>query len=319
MLSGTGGTENYTIGQIRELNRRGIKAQIITIGLGKNDGRKNFRDIKFHATTMDKVAKLTGPIVFVNSESAHTYNPTKNKGFVALHIPPDLSIPKEKYVNALKDKGLIVPSEYSRRLWGDFLGRYDLNIVYPFATPDFVIAPAPPYNTGKILFAGRLTAGKGIYTLLAALTPFDKINKVDVVATGTHTSEGRILRRFIRWHPKINIIPAQHTFEDMANLLVGYDVVIMPSSDSLWHESFGILSIEAQHAGCRVVASRGGGLPETDCGGLILIDPDNPMALQKGILEGLKLGRLTDKERVKAGAKFTLSGSVDSLLWALSK
>ncbi len=32
--AGTGGSENYTVGQVRELTRRGIRAQVVTVGLG---------------------------------------------------------------------------------------------------------------------------------------------------------------------------------------------------------------------------------------------------------------------------------------------
>ncbi|QQS18842.1 hypothetical protein IPL68_02160 [Candidatus Saccharibacteria bacterium] len=43
MLAGTGGSETYTAGHIRELLRRGIAAQVVTIGHGTRDGRKDFR------------------------------------------------------------------------------------------------------------------------------------------------------------------------------------------------------------------------------------------------------------------------------------
>ena len=45
--AGTGGSENYTTGQVRELNRRGVPAQVVTIGLGEADGRDQFTDIPF--------------------------------------------------------------------------------------------------------------------------------------------------------------------------------------------------------------------------------------------------------------------------------
>ena len=31
--AGTGGSENYTVSQVRELTRRGIAAQVVTVGL----------------------------------------------------------------------------------------------------------------------------------------------------------------------------------------------------------------------------------------------------------------------------------------------
>ena len=38
MLAGTGGSETYTAGHVRELRRRGIDAQVLTIGHGIKDG-----------------------------------------------------------------------------------------------------------------------------------------------------------------------------------------------------------------------------------------------------------------------------------------
>jgi hypothetical protein len=78
-----------------------------------------------------------------------------------------------------------------------------------------------------------------------------------------------------------------------------------------------MVSVEAQHAGCRVVASKSGGLPETDAGGLMLVKPDDPNALAKAIAKAVKLGPLTQAERSKATHKFTLEQSVDSLLKAI--
>jgi glycosyltransferase involved in cell wall biosynthesis len=86
---------------------------------------------------------------------------------------------------------------------------------------------------------------------------------------------------------------------------------------SVFAEPFGMLSIEAQHTGCRVVASNIGGLPETNCGLLTLVEPRNPRALIKGVEQAIALGPATKKERDKAKDSFMLDKSVDSLLSAL--
>jgi glycosyltransferase involved in cell wall biosynthesis len=91
----------------------------------------------------------------------------------------------------------------------------------------------------------------------------------------------------------------------------------MPSSDIYWKEIFGIVSVEAQHAGCRVVASNAGGIPETDCGGLVLVKPDDPQALANGIVRAASLGPLTAAERMYATSQFTVATSVDQLLHIL--
>jgi glycosyltransferase involved in cell wall biosynthesis len=91
----------------------------------------------------------------------------------------------------------------------------------------------------------------------------------------------------------------------------------MPSNGQYWHETFGIVSIEAQHAGCRVVASDDGGLPETDCGGLILVPADDAEALALGIREAIARGPVSVPDRRVAGTRFTVAQSVDQLLAAL--
>src|SRR6202012_807719 len=93
-----------------------------------------------------------------------------------------------------------------------------------------------------------------------------------------------------------------------------HDIVVMPSNSQYWHETFGIVSIEAQHSGCRVVASDDGGLPETDCGGVALVSPDNAEALPWGIREASDSGPLSAADRLAAGRQFTVAQSVDALL-----
>ena len=98
-----------------------------------------------------------------------------------------------------------------------------------------------------------------------------------------------------------------------------HDIVLMPSNSQYWHETFGIVSIEAQHAGCRVVASDDGGLPETDCGALTLVEPDNAEALAWGIREAIAAGPMPASGRQAAAGRFTVGQSVDALLDILSR
>jgi D-inositol-3-phosphate glycosyltransferase len=44
-------------------------------------------------------------------------------------------------------------------------------------------------------------------------------------------------------------------------------------------------SVEAQHSGCRVIASLSGGLPETDCGILDLVPAGNAYLVSEKIKE----------------------------------
>ncbi len=47
MLAGTGGSETFTAGHIRELTRRGIDAQIVIVGPAVKHSRQDFPDIPF--------------------------------------------------------------------------------------------------------------------------------------------------------------------------------------------------------------------------------------------------------------------------------
>lgn len=317
-LAGTGGSENYTAGHIRELNRRGINAELITIGPGKNDGRSDFPDIPFRSVASpEALAELDTTLIFI------TYPidvKTKNQSYVILHCPLSLCDQEQSFSMAGTDnKRLIAPSNYAATLWAGHFARPHVPVVYPFADRAFSTVPIPKRNNNKlkILFAGRLTPDKGVYTLMAALH-FNVMRDLNFELTATsacdHSEEGKLVRTLFAAHPLINLVPARKSPQAMAELMAQHDIVVMPTTDQFWHEAFGIVSVEAQHAGCRVVASNAGGLPETDCGGLVLVEPDNPIALAQGIAKASQLGRLTPKERAKAATQFTVKASVDELL-----
>jgi len=94
MLAGTGGSETFTAGQVRELLRRSIKTQVVTIGHGIQDGRDDFPDIPFLALkSQEEIRNLSGTVVFVNKPYA---SKTKNKAAVILHcVTPELEEQQE--------------------------------------------------------------------------------------------------------------------------------------------------------------------------------------------------------------------------------
>lgn len=324
--AGTGGSENYTIGHVRELNRRGVPAQVVTVGLGDDDGRDEFDGIPFLALpSTAAIALLAEPVVFV-SEAPEV--PLLASAYQILHVPPPLRARERADLTAAtQDRALIATSRFAARLWADFLDvdPPTIEVVHPFAEPVFAREPRPLPVPGqvRVLYAGRLTPEKGIYTLLAALhsdlIAGDERLSFTVTLAGAERPQGRIIRRLLDAHPGVRVVAAQRTPAAMAALMVDFDVVVMPSNSQYWHETFGIVSIEAQHAGCRVVASDDGGLPETDCGGLILVAPDDAEALAAGIVRAARAGPLTVPQRCAAAREFTVAQSVDALLAALSR
>jgi glycosyltransferase involved in cell wall biosynthesis len=322
--AGTGGSENYTVGQVRELIRRGISAQVVTVGLGAKDGRTEFVDIPFKSLeNQAQISQLKGTVVFIN-EAANVE--TLSPAFVIMHIPPPHHEGgRTAIMKMIKGRTLIATSKYAAQLWADYVGRElsDVHVAFPFAEPCFAtqvrqLAHGPKV---RILFAGRLSAQKGIYTMLEMLH-IDIIRKnhnlvFSVTTAGADKPEGKIIRLLVEAHPNLTVIPALKTPAAMAELMSVHDIVIMPSNSQYWHETFGIVAAEAQHSGCWVVASNDGGLPETNCGGVILVKPDDPEALAEGIQIAIKKGPLPDNIRRQAANLFTVEQSVDNLLQVL--
>jgi D-inositol-3-phosphate glycosyltransferase len=319
--AGTGGSENYTVGHVRELNRRGIPAQVVTVGLGTEDGRDEFTDIPFLSLRMlAEVGDLDGTVVFVNEP--HPV-PTRNPAFLILHNPPPIREQEKAFaVAGTRVLALIATSRYAAEVWANYLDVdvATVNVVYPFAEPCFAtqFRPDKPPGKTRVLFAGRLSPEKGVYTLLETLH-IDIIEQdVDLTFTATTAGadkpQGKIIERLLGEHPGISMVTARKTPATMAALMARHDVVVMPSNSQYWHETFGIVSIEAQHSGCRVIASDDGGLPETDCGGILLVKPDNAEALAWGIRTAIDSGPFSLTSRQRAGTRFTVEQSVNALI-----
>lgn len=324
--AGTGGSENYTIGQVRELIRRAVPAQVVTIGLGVDDGRDEFPGIPFLSLPkLADISNLDSVVVFVNEPHVIA---TRYPAYLILHNPPPI---REKLrvfaVEGTIGRTLIVTSRYAAGLWSKYL-KVDVStlaVVYPFAEPCFGAQPRllTTTDTTRILFAGRLSPEKGIYTLLETLH-IDIIEQdvkliFTVTTAGADKPQGKIIEQLVEAHPRIDVVATRKTPKKMAFLMAKHDIVVMPSNSQYWHETFGIVSIEAQHSGCWVVASDDGGLPETNCGGVVLVKPDNAEALAWGIREAVANGPLSAETREDASTKFTIGQSVDSLLRVLFK
>lgn len=318
MLAGTGGSETYTAGHVRELVRRGIKAQVVTIGHGKKDGRKDFSDIPFLAlSSSGEISDLPGTVVFVNK----SYDvPTKHKAAIILHCPIGKLVDSAKLREQVANKIIITTSIYSGQQWALYLDVLSsrINVVHPFADPIYGnFKHSQVTRKTRIIYAGRLHPEKGIYTILEMMHEKEMQHNgfaVSIVSAGLHAAVGREINRLLRGYPYAKIVAAQKTVIQMAALLARNDILLMPS---VCEESFGMLSIEAQHAGCRVVASNIGGIPETNCGLLTLVEPRNPRALITGIEQAVALGPVTKKQRDFAADQFSIVDSVDELLVAL--
>ncbi|KRE99686.1 hypothetical protein ASG88_13855 [Nocardioides sp. Soil777] len=156
--AGTGGSENFTIGHVRELNRRGVDARVVTCGLGTADGRREFDAIPFLSLgSWSEVSALEGTVVFVSDAPPV---PTRRPAYQVLHVPPPLRARQRAEVAAAtRDRTLIATSSYAADLWSRFLDVdvADIHVVYPFAEPVFASHDRPDHVGRRVLYAGRLT------------------------------------------------------------------------------------------------------------------------------------------------------------------
>lgn len=320
MLAGTGGSETFTAGHVRELLRRGIQAQVVTVGHGTKDGRKDFAGIPFLALKSPaEISELAGTVVFVNRPYPV---PTRQKAAIILHCVTsgwsDRGLGKED----IGDMTLIATSVYSAQQWALYLDvLYSrINVVLPFADPIYGNTQrSKPGKKIRVLYAGRLHPEKGIYTVLEMMHHHEMVMldvHMSIVMAGQHVEAGRTIARMLKGYKYATLLEPRKTVTSMAALLAKTDILLMPS---VFAEPFGMLSVEAQHSGCRVIASSIGGLPETNCGLLTLVEERNPQALITAIGEAVALGLSTTRERRTAVEEFTLSESIDSLLRCLPR
>ena len=321
LFAGRGGTESFTIGHIRELMKRGIPARVVSLGLGEEDGRDYYDDIEFlNLESPEELSELDDILVYVN----FPFNvPTKNRSFVFYHIPPlDRRTRVVDYKALQGDQIILTNSRYLRGVWAEHLdiNPNKIHIVYPFADPVYAsVSRTAEFQSDKtrVLFAGRLVPEKGIYLLMEAVhhSVLDEGDfSFTVTDAGNQSSPGDTIEALLRAHPSIRVINARTTPLEMARLYARYDIVVIPSNHKYWHEAFGMVSVEAQHSGCKVVASHADGLLETNCGELIYFEAGNSYDMALKISRAAKAGPMLDEERASTVKHFTRESSVNSLL-----
>lgn len=322
IFPGRGGTEAFVISFVRDLHRRGIQSGIVTVGLTEKDGRCQLPDIPFIDIPDAGLLKTIDAtlVTICRPQIADTMHPA----FLMLHVPPvSCAYPISEYIQAAKVQHLIANSHFNAKKWSHRLHNNpnDFKVVYPFADPAFAMVKRPKKESDetRILFAGRLSAGKGIYLFLEALhhQALQTGYHFTITTAGGQSREGKLIQQLLQHHPLIDLVDARTDPTSMAELMAGQDIVVMPSNNHFWQEAFGMVSVEAQHAGCRVVATNAAGLPETSCGSLTLFTAGSSLALANAIKKATNAGRVTNIQRRNAALRFTLAQSVDSLLDAI--
>lgn len=320
MLAGTGGSETFTAGHVRELLRRGIDAQVVLVGTPVAHSKRDFPGVPFVSLANEAaISELAGAVVFVN----RAYGvPTRHKATIILHCAVPSKVEQHERMKDVEGKTIIATSIYNAQQWALYLKipNSTINVVMPFADPVYGNARrSKPGKKVRVLYAGRLHPEKGIYTILEMMHQYEMgilDVQMSIVMAGQHVEEGRAIAKMLHGYTYAKLLEPRRSVLSMAALLATTDILLMPS---VFAEPFGMLSVEAQHSGCRVIASSLGGLPETNCGLLTLVEERNPQALITAIGEAVALGLATTRERRSAIEEFTLGESVDSLLHHLPR
>ena len=145
------------------------------------------------------------------------------------------------------------------------------------------VRSSPERRTGRrrVIFVGRVVRGKGVLTLVKALsmlwTP-----EIEVVLVGDGPARAEVERMARR----LGVADRLHVtgflpHAQVPTILGSAELLVLPSM----YEELGTVLIEALHAGVPVVASRVGGIPEVVEDGVtgLLVPPSDAAALARAI------------------------------------
>lgn len=120
-----------------------------------------------------------------------------------------------------------------------------------------------------LVFLGRLVSDKGCDLVLRALALLKKDGlspSFTVVGDGPEMPALRQLTAELGLSPQVEFLGTVR--EGRGKIVARHKIMVVPS---IWEEPFGVVALEGIAAGCAVIATRGGGLPEAvgPCGILV--------------------------------------------------
>jgi glycosyltransferase involved in cell wall biosynthesis len=182
--------------------------------------------------------------------------------------------------------------------------------IIPNAVDDATFTPAPERGRageGQILFVGIFRFVKGLDVLLSAIRQLlerGRRLKLVVVGESFYRSYRREEERLRRMVPELGLersvaFVGPKSPEEVARYMQASDLVVLPSRA----ESFGQVLVEALACGTPVVATRCGGPEDIVNDGVgVLVEPENPEALARGIEYVLERRGVYDPARLRAYA-----------------
>lgn len=225
----------------------------------------------------------------------------------------------EKYFHKLMgwDENLIskfvVPSKFLKNKLIDFGVQRD-KIIH---IPHFVKKPSnfEPENEDYVLYFGRLSEEKGLFTLLNAMQGLPEI-QLKIVGKG---KQKKILEDYIKKQNLKNIEFINHKSGiALQRIIANSKFTVLPSQ---WYEVFGLSIIESFSMRKTVIAAKIGGIPEIvqDKQNGLLFRPGEVNQLQKKIKKLFYNGKLLKKLKLNAFNDFTSSYSEDNYYTKIMK
>lgn len=200
-----------------------------------------------------------------------------------------------------------------RRGWQDYLKRSLLFRCSNIAISQMVAEDLPiksiviedPFEPGEftdpgnglrdkgIVFLGRLVSDKGCDLALRALAILKREGhkpSFTVIGDGPEMPALKQLTAELGLTGQVDFLGTIR--EGRGKLVARHRIMVVPS---IWEEPFGVVALEGIAAGCAVIASRGGGLPEAvgDCG--ILFPNGDVEALASAIKDVITNSSLRDQ------------------------
>ncbi|MFO0805460.1 MAG: glycosyltransferase [Gemmataceae bacterium] len=202
-------------------------------------------------------------------------------------------------------------TEFAKRKFVEGGLRADRIVVKPNC-----VNPDPGPGTGRggyAIFAGRLSAEKGIDTLLAAWSRLKSPLRLKIVGDGPLEAQ---VRRVAQQNPNIEYL-GRKPLPELLELIGEAACLVMPS---VWYETFGRTIIEAYAKGTPVIASRLGAMAElvdeTRTGKLFAAgdDADLAVAVEQLLADSTALARMRTEARREFESKYTPAANLTQLL-----
>ncbi len=153
-----------------------------------------------------------------------------------------------------------------------------------------------PDHTKLLLYVGRIAREKNVRPLLEAMDLLNGLSEASAHLLLVGDGEQRKLaERYAASRSDITLYGYCSDRERLAKLFSAADLVVHPGTC----ETFGLVCLEAQACGTRVLAVRGGGLEEAVCGEgePVMAEDASPYSLAEAIGRCLDLGEGEDARR----------------------